>query len=127
VPPPPTGALSPCQALGPLLDAQQHLALHGENKRLGEFIPVGLSRDEIERIDHWPEGRGLLGMLIDDPRPVRMADIAAHPESSGFPAGHPPMRSFLGVPVRVRDEVFGNLYLTNKRSGESSPRTTRRC
>jgi signal transduction histidine kinase len=88
-----------------------------ESRRLGEFIPVGLSRDEIERIDHWPEGRGLLGMLIDDPRPVRLADIAAHQESSGFPAGHPPMRSFLGVPVRVRDEVFGNLYLTNKRSG----------
>jgi GAF domain-containing protein len=55
-------------------------------------------------------------LLIRDPRPLRLADIAAHPESSGFPAGHPPMGSFLGVPVRVRDEVFGNLYLTNKRS-----------
>ena len=88
-----------------------------EGKRLAEFIPVGLSAEEIDRIDHWPQGRGLLGLLIDDPRPLRLADIAAHPASSGFPAGHPPMRGFLGVPVRVRDEVFGNLYLTNKRGG----------
>jgi signal transduction histidine kinase len=93
------------------------LGVIGEDKRLAEFIPVGLSQDEIGRIHHWPEGRGLLGLLIDDPRPLRLADISAHPASSGFPDGHPPMRSFLGVPVRVRDEVFGNLYLTNKRGG----------
>ncbi len=93
------------------------LGVIGDDQRLAEFIPVGLSQDEIERIHHWPEGRGLLGLLIDDPRPLRLADIAAHPESSGFPDGHPPMRSFLGVPVRVRDEVFGNLYLTGKRGG----------
>jgi GAF domain-containing protein len=93
------------------------LGVIGEDKRLAEFIPVGLSAEEIGRIHHWPEGRGLLGLLIDDPRPLRLADIAAHPASSGFPAGHPPMRGFLGVPVRVRDEVFGNLYLTNKRGG----------
>jgi GAF domain-containing protein/two-component sensor histidine kinase len=86
-------------------------------KRLAEFIPVGLSQEEISRVHHWPEGRGLLGLLIDDPRPLRLADIAEHPASSGFPDGHPPMRGFLGVPVRVRDEVFGNLYLTNKRGG----------
>jgi signal transduction histidine kinase len=93
------------------------LGVIGDDRRLAEFIPVGLSQDEIERIHHWPEGRGLLGLLIDDPRPLRLADIAAHPESSGFPDGHPPMRSFLGVPVRVRDVVFGNLYLTGKRGG----------
>ena len=93
------------------------LGVIGDDQRLAEFIPVGLSQDEIERIHHWPEGHGLLGLLIDDPRPLRLADIAAHPESSGFPDGHPPMRSFLGVPVRVRDEVFGNLYLTGKRGG----------
>ncbi|MGH3197938.1 MAG: GAF domain-containing protein, partial [Streptosporangiaceae bacterium] len=93
------------------------LGVIGDDRRLAEFIPVGLSQDEIGRIHHWPEGRGLLGLLIDDPRPLRLADIAAHPDSSGFPDGHPPMRSFLGVPVRVRDEVFGNLYLTNKRGG----------
>ena len=93
------------------------IADDGGGKRLAEFIPVGLSQDEIARIHHWPEGRGLLGLLIDDPRPLRLADIATHPASSGFPDGHPPMRSFLGVPVRVRDEVFGNLYLTDKRGG----------
>ena len=93
------------------------LGVIGEGKRLAEFIPVGLTDQEITHIDHWPEGRGLLGLLIDDPRPLRLADIAEHPASSGFPEGHPPMRSFLGVPVRVRDEVFGNLYLTGKRGG----------
>ena len=93
------------------------LGVIGDGKQLAEFIPVGLSPDEIEAIHHWPEGRGLLGLLIDDPRPLRLADIAAHPASSGFPGGHPPMRGFLGVPVRIRDEVFGNLYLTNKRGG----------
>jgi len=86
-------------------------------RRLAEFIPVGLSEQQIGQIDHWPEGRGLLGLLIHDPRPLRLADMAAHSESSGFPAGHPPMRSFIGVPVRVRDEVFGNLYLTDKHGG----------
>ena len=93
------------------------LGVIGEGKRLAEFIPVGVSQQDIGRIHHWPEGRGLLGLLIDDPRPLRLADIAMHPASSGFPDGHPPMRSFLGVPVRVRDEVFGNLYLTNKGGG----------
>jgi two-component system, NarL family, sensor histidine kinase DevS len=93
------------------------LGVIGDEKRLAEFIPVGLSQEEIGRVHHWPEGRGLLGLLIEDPRPLRLADIAAHPASSGFPGGHPPMQSFLGVPVRVRDEVFGNLYLTNKRGG----------
>jgi signal transduction histidine kinase len=93
------------------------LGVIGEGGRLAEFIPVGLSQDEIGRIHHWPEGRGLLGLLIDDPRPLRLASMADHPASSGFPDGHPAMRSFLGVPVRVRDEVFGNLYLTNKRGG----------
>jgi signal transduction histidine kinase len=93
------------------------LGVVGEGQVLAEFIPVGLSEDEIRAIHHWPEGRGLLGLLIRNPHPLRLADIAAHPESSGFPAGHPPMGSFLGVPVRVRDEVFGNLYLTNKRGG----------
>ena len=91
------------------------LGVIGEDSRLAEFIPVGLSEGEIAGIHHWPEGRGLLGLLIDEPRPLRLPDIAAHPRSSGFPDGHPPMRSFLGVPVRVRDVVFGNLYLTGKR------------
>jgi signal transduction histidine kinase len=93
------------------------LGVIGEGQRLIEFVPVGLDEAAIRKIDHWPEGRGLLGLLIRDPRPLRLADIADHPESSGFPQGHPPMGSFLGVPVRVRDEVFGNLYLTEKRGG----------
>jgi signal transduction histidine kinase len=107
------------QAAVELVDAGYGaLGVIGEGSKLAEFIPVGLSEDQIGAIDHWPEGRGLLGLLIDDPRPLRLADIATHPGSSGFPEGHPPMRSFLGVPVRVRDEVFGNLYLTNKRGAE---------
>ena len=93
------------------------LGVIGEDRRLAEFIPIGLSEQEIEQIHHWPEGRGLLGLLVEDPQPLRLANIATHPQSSGFPAGHPPMRSFLGVPVRLRDEVFGNLYLTGKRGG----------
>jgi len=92
------------------------LGVIGDGK-LAEFIPVGLTQEQIGRIDHWPEGRGLLGLLIKEPRPLRLASISGHAESSGFPEGHPPMRSFLGVPVRVRDEVFGNLYLTDKRGG----------
>src|SRR6185437_2447171 len=93
------------------------LGVIGEDQRLIEFIPVGLDTAEISKIHHWPAGQGLLGLLIKEPRPLRLADIGTHPESSGFPAGHPAMRSFLGVPVRVRDRVFGNLYLTEKRGG----------
>jgi signal transduction histidine kinase len=89
----------------------------GEGGRLAEFIPVGVTDEEISRIDHWPEGRGLLGALITDPKPMRIADLGAHALSSGFPAGHPPMTSFLGAPIRIRDEVYGNLYLTEKRDG----------
>jgi signal transduction histidine kinase len=101
-----------------LVDAQYGaLGVVGEDGRLAEFIPVGLDAAGIARIDHWPEGRGLLGELIRDPRPLRLASIADHAQSSGFPDGHPPMRSFLGVPVRIRDEVYGNLYLTEKRDG----------
>jgi signal transduction histidine kinase len=93
------------------------LGVIGDTGKLAEFVPVGVDEDEIARIHHWPEGRGLLGALITDPRPVRLADLSADPRSSGFPEGHPPMRSFLGVPVRIRDEVYGNLYLTEKQDG----------
>ncbi|WP_026120460.1 sensor histidine kinase [Nocardiopsis potens] len=86
---------------------------------LERFVPVGLSAEEIASIEHWPEGRGLLGLLIKEPRTLRLTDLAEHPESHGFPRGHPPMRTFLGVPVRVRNEVFGNLYLTEKAGGEA--------
>jgi signal transduction histidine kinase len=101
-----------------LVDAKYGaLGMISEGQRLLEFIPVGLEETDIKKIDHWPEGRGLLGLLIDDPRPLRLADISQHPESSGFPEGHPPMGSFLGVPIRGRDTVVGNLYLTEKRDG----------
>ena len=101
-----------------LVDARYGaLGVIGSGGRLAEFIPVGVTEEEISQIDHWPEGHGLLGLLIKDPHPLRLAAISEHAESSGFPAGHPAMQSFLGVPVRVRDEVFGNLYLTNKRGG----------
>ncbi|MEU7912384.1 sensor histidine kinase [Microbispora bryophytorum] len=89
----------------------------GEENTLVQFVPVGLSEEEIARIEHWPHGLGLLGLLIKEPQTLRLADISRHPESYGFPPGHPPMGSFLGVPVRVREEVFGNLYLTEKRGG----------
>jgi len=93
------------------------LGVVGDGGGLAEFIPVGLTEAEIAGIHHWPEGRGLLGELITNPRPLRLADIAGHPNSFGFPDGHPPMQSFLGVPVRIRDEVYGNLYLTEKENG----------
>ena len=93
------------------------LGVIGADQQLTEFIPVGLTPSEIRGIHHWPEGHGLLGLLIKEPRPLRLSDIGRHAESSGFPDGHPAMRSFLGVPVRVRDRVFGNLYLTQKRGG----------
>ncbi|AWS42832.1 GAF domain-containing sensor histidine kinase [Streptosporangium sp. 'caverna'] len=93
------------------------LGVAGEQSTLLQFIPVGLDEEEIARIEHWPHGLGLLGLLIKQPQSLRLAHISDHPESYGFPPGHPPMGSFLGVPVRVRDEVFGNLYLTEKRGG----------
>ncbi|WP_433220777.1 GAF domain-containing protein [Microtetraspora malaysiensis] len=94
------------------------LGVIGEESTLVQFVPVGLTEEEIARIEHWPHGLGLLGLLIKEPQSLRLRDIADHPDSYGFPAGHPPMRSFLGVPIRVRDEIFGNLYLTEKRTGE---------
>jgi signal transduction histidine kinase len=89
----------------------------GSKRRLRTFVHHGMSTEVVTAIGHLPSGHGLLGVLIDDPRPVRLHDIAAHPASYGFPEHHPPMRSFLGVPVRIRDQVFGNLYLTEKVGG----------
>ncbi|WP_245592685.1 GAF domain-containing protein [Actinomadura rifamycini] len=88
-----------------------------EGERLVRFITVGVTEEEIAEIGDWPHGHGILGLLIKDPRPLRLADLSRHPESYGFPAHHPPMRSFLGVPIRIRNEVFGNLYLTEKIGG----------
>ena len=85
---------------------------------LEQFVHVGIDEQTAARIGHLPEGKGLLGALIDDPRPIRLRTMSSDPRSVGFPPGHPPMTSFLGVPIRVRDEVFGNLYLTERENGE---------
>jgi signal transduction histidine kinase len=82
---------------------------------LSEFVYVGIDEETRSRMGHLPEGKGLLGHLIEHPTPIRLPDLSEHPSSVGFPSNHPPMRSFLGTPVRLRDEVFGNLYLTEKR------------
>lgn len=81
---------------------------------LDQFLTVGLSEDEEERIGRRPTGRGVLGLLITDPEPLRLTDLTVHPDSYGFPDHHPPMKSFLGLPVRSRGAVYGNLYLTEK-------------
>ena len=86
------------------------------NRRLGTFAVHGLDEAHQQMIGSLPEGRGLLGIVIDRPEPIRVADLEGHPERAGFPVRHPDMRSFLGVPIRIHGEVFGNLYLTNKRS-----------
>jgi GAF domain-containing protein len=86
---------------------------------LAEFVTVGIDEDVRRRIGDLPQGRGILGLLISDAKPLRLTDLSQHPASHGFPPGHPKMTSFLGVPIRVRGKVFGNLYLTDKSSGQS--------
>ncbi len=81
---------------------------------LSQFVTSGISQAERDRIGDLPRGRGLLGLVIREPKPIRSADINRHPKRYGFPPHHPPMKSFLGVPIRSRGEVFGNLYLTEK-------------
>ncbi|WP_166028445.1 MULTISPECIES: GAF domain-containing sensor histidine kinase [Streptomyces] len=101
-----------------LVDAEYGaLGVLGEEGTIRQFITVGMDQETIERIGHYPEGHGILGLLIREPHPLRLEDLGSHAESVGFPAGHPPMRTFLGAPVQVREKVFGNLYLTDKRGG----------
>lgn len=106
-----------CELVGARYGA---LGVVGPDGSLEQFIHVGMDDDTVALIGHLPEGKGLLGALIDDPRPIRLHRIADDPRSVGFPANHPPMDSFLGVPIRVRDEVFGNLYLTGSDDGDVS-------
>ena len=102
-----------------LVDARYGaLGVRGHDHELVEFIYEGIDEEMREQIGHLPEGRGVLGVLIDDPKPIRLDNISHHASSVGFPPNHPPMRTFLGVPVRIRDEVFGNLYLTEKSGGQ---------
>ena len=84
---------------------------------LERFLVAGIDDETKERIGALPRGRGVLGVLISDPRSLRLAEVSKHPESHGFPPNHPPMHSFLGVPVLIRDIAFGNLYLTEKEGG----------
>jgi signal transduction histidine kinase len=88
--------------------------LNEDRTALSEFIAVGLEADEEARIGARPTGRGVLGLLIANPVPLRLASLSSHPNSYGFPPNHPPMNSFLGVSIKVREEVYGNLYLTDK-------------
>ncbi|WP_258022044.1 GAF domain-containing sensor histidine kinase [Streptomyces anatolicus] len=109
-----------CETAAELADA--HYAAIGvvseDGKGLSEFVYHGIDERTAERIGRLPDGhKGLLGALIHQPRMLRLADLSADPRSCGFPAHHPPMRSFLGVPIRVQGEIFGNLYLTEKRGG----------
>ena len=93
------------------------LGVIGADGLLEQFLHVGLDEEKVQAIGELPKGRGVLGALIEDPKPIRLTRIADDPRSSGFPAGHPPMTTFLGVPIRSRDSVFGNLYLTDRIDG----------
>ncbi|MGM9440640.1 GAF domain-containing protein [Streptomyces sp. CL12] len=107
------------EAAAALVDAEYAaLGVIGpDGTTLAAFHTVGLSEERIAEIGPYPEGHGILGELIRHPEPLRLSKLSAHPSSYGFPPGHPPMNTFLGVPIRVRDQVFGNLYLTEKRGG----------
>ncbi len=95
------------------------LEVHDETKRVVQFVYQGVDEETVRQIGQLPQGKGVVGLLIDDPQPLRLDNIADHPAAAGFPPHHPPMRTFLGVPIRIRDEVFGNLYLAEKAHGQS--------
>src|SRR5204862_573491 len=88
------------------------------SRELDRFITRGIDQGTRRAIGDLPRGRGILGALIDDPRPLRLAEVGDDPRSYGFPPGHPEMRTFLGVPILIRGEAWGNLYLTEKAGGE---------
>jgi len=93
------------------------LGVLGRDGELVEFVTTGIDERARKLIGDLPRGRGILGVIIEDPSGLRLADLSAHPSSVGFPTNHPPMTSFLGMPVRIRGTVFGNLYLTEKAGG----------
>ena len=102
-----------------LVDARYGaLEVHDRNRRVSQFVHDGIDEETVRRIGHVPEGKGIVGLLIRDPQPLRLDSIADHPASVGFPPHHPPMRTFLGVPIRVRGDSFGTLYLADKLSGQ---------
>ncbi|HEY7622450.1 MAG TPA: GAF domain-containing sensor histidine kinase [Solirubrobacteraceae bacterium] len=91
--------------------------LDDQRRELARFLTRGIDEATHRAIGDLPRGRGILGVLIDEPRPLRLDDVGDHPRSYGFPPGHPPMRSFLGVPILIRGQAWGNLYLTEKTGG----------
>jgi signal transduction histidine kinase len=93
------------------------LGVLGRDGELEQFVHAGMDEALVAAIGDLPRGRGILGLLISEPAPIRLAGLGAHPAAAGFPPGHPPMGSFLGVPVRIGEEVFGNLYLTERTAG----------
>ena len=107
--------LSACEITGAKYGA---LGVLGNSGGLVDFVTVGVTEEEHKSIGDLPRGHGILGLLIDHPQPLRLAHLQEHPKSYGFPPNHPPMERFLGVPVRIRGTVFGNLYLTDKANGE---------
>ncbi|MFD9240905.1 GAF domain-containing sensor histidine kinase [Streptomyces sp. NPDC059556] len=109
-----------CETAAELADARYAAigVVDEEGKGLSDFVTFGVDEEVARRIGHRPDGHaGLLGALIRDPRTIRLADLSTDPRSAGFPPGHPPMRTFLGVPIRVQGEIFGNLYLAEKNGG----------
>ena len=103
------------------LTGSRYAALGILNERrdgLEHFVTAGVDHPTRRAIGHPPRGRGVLGVLIGYPQPVRLRDVRQHPISYGFPAGHPVMRSFLGVPILMHGQVWGNLYMTEKAVGE---------
>ncbi|MFR9749627.1 GAF domain-containing sensor histidine kinase [Nocardia sp. 004] len=101
-----------------LVDARYGaLGIRGHDQQLTRFVYEGIDEHTRQLIGGLPQGHGVLGLLFNQPKPIRLDDLADHPSSVGFPAHHPPMRTFLGVPIRIRDQIFGNLYLTEKSNG----------
>src|SRR6185437_5139562 len=93
------------------------LGVLGRDGELEQFVHAGMDEELVGRIGELPRGQGILGLLIRKSVPLRLADLSGHPASTGFPPGHPPMTGFLGVPVRIGEEVFGNLYLAERSRG----------
>ena len=125
------------EVLGRVLSAAQELTgaryaaigvLNDERDALARFVTVGIDEDEREVIGALPHGRGVLGELITEPRILRLADVSRHPRSYGFPPKHPTMKTFLGGPIVIRGEIYGNIYLTEKTTGvEFDEARTRNC
>jgi signal transduction histidine kinase len=111
-----------CRTAAGLADARYAAigVFDAQGQGLTDFVTCGVDEEVARRIGHRPDGRrGLLGALVREPAPIRLTDLTGDPRATGFPPGHPPMRSFIGVPIRVEDEIFGNLYLTEKADGGS--------